>query len=548
MTELLCDILEIITIGENEYFLVYSSIEEKSYTIPCHQLLKYNVEVGQKHFFKKEQNLKSKQFFLNYLRSELFDNKNILNRHYEPGKVYDFNIIEFENRVNKNGENIIIINVEDIDKNIIQVPALKWQKKEIWKHKTLSCEVERINDHGIPRLINKDFRHPFYILNEEYEFEVIGEKLKETENGQYDIFLLKGVDDCIHEVNMLPGQKSSNVRLEKVTCKVMKITYRLNLHQVNIKDPFFVTFDKIENNKELEKKYFSNIFKIEDTANRDIAQVIEQFNSKSAFWVFTFTNKILFKQFRETVDRQDFKKAKEINDLIITFEEWIITKGIISSFPDEDVRNNTTLKAKKTLESAKIRDEILTILCKNQFDILSDDSIFQNNKNPLEKLYHIINLTKINLLQDNLFIFRLKEIIKSTNIESESELYYLDKLLKQISYNKNIFISDEEKEYFSLSTSNIGSDEFSEDEIKYLNWSYSEILIAQKLTLKEHVNILCGQLLKIFTKSYNDIKKKECLLFNAYKYFENYQSTELKLPFTFNDQLSINFDLLDKED
>ncbi len=546
MTELLCDILEITTIGENDYFLVYSSIEDKSYIIPTYQLLKYNVEVGQRHFFKKEQNIKSKQFFLNYVKPEVFENKNILNKHYKCGKVYDFNIIEFQNRVNKKGENILIINVEDIDKNIIQVSALKWQKKEIWKHKTLSCEVERIQDNGIPRLINKDFRHPFYFLNEEYEFEVIGEKIKETETGRYDIFQLKGADDCIHEVNMLPGQKLNNIKLEKITCKVMNITYRLSLYQVSIKDPFFVTFDKIENNKELEHKYFSNIFKINDIANKDSVQLIEQFNSKSAFWVFTFTNKILLKQFRETVDRQDFKQAKEINNLIITFEEWIITKGIITSFPDEEIRNNTTHKAKNALESAKILDEVLAKLCTNQFDILSDDSFFRNKKNLLEKLYHIINFTSINLLQDNLFIIRLKEIIRSANIESESELYYLDKLLKHISYNKNVFISDEEKEYFSLSTSNIGADKFSEDETKYLNWSYSEILIAQKLSMKEHVNILCGQLLKIFTKSYLDINKKECLLFNAYRYFENYQSTELQLPFTFNDQLLINFDLLER--
>lgn len=58
MTEFLCDILEIKTIGENEYFSVYSSIEEKNFTIPTYQLLKHNVEIGQRHFFKKEQNFR----------------------------------------------------------------------------------------------------------------------------------------------------------------------------------------------------------------------------------------------------------------------------------------------------------------------------------------------------------------------------------------------------------------------------------------------------------------------------------------------------------
>lgn len=545
MTELLCDILEITTIGENEYFLVYSSIEDKSYTIPSYQLLKYDVEVGQRHFFKKELNLKSKQFFLNYVKSELFENKNRLNKPYEGGKVYEFNIIEFENRINKKGENIIIINVEDIDKNIIQVSALKWQKGEIWKHKTLSCEVERIQNNGIPRLINKDFRHPFYILNEEYEFEVIGEKIKETEKERYDIFQLKGADDCIHEVNMLPGQKFNNVKLEKITCKVMNISYRLNLYQVNIKDPFFVTFDKIENNQELEHKYFTNIFKTYDRTNKDIVQLIEQYNSKSAFWVFTFTNKILSKQFRETVERQDFKQAKEINKLIISFEEWIISKGIITSFPDDEVRENTKLKAKSALESAKTFDKVLNKLISNPLDFLNDSQFFQDENNLLERFYHIIHLTNIEYIETDLFLKRLLNILNNLIKPTDSEIRYLDKLLKHIAYHKKAFISEEEKQNFSLSSNNNHSANFTFNEDKYLIWSYCEIQIAQKLSMFEQINILCGQLLKLFTKSTIVIDEKECLLFNAYRFFENYQNPILKIPFIYNKTILVNYDLLE---
>lgn len=544
MTELLCDIIETTTVGENEYFVVYSKLENKKYTIPVYQLSKYNVEIGQKHYFLKELNAITNKYFLNYDRPEILEKGITKNNHYEVGLQYDFEIISINLDFNKKGDIISIIKVEDLDKNQITVPGLKWQKKEIWKFTTLNCEVESISN-GIPKLLNKDFRHPLFEIGKEYEFEVIGEKIKETEIGQYDIFQLKGVDDCVHEVKMLPGQKINNVKIDKITCIVKNISYHLNLHQINIKDPFFVTFDKIVNNKELEHKYFLNIFNINDNANQDILYLIEQYNSKHAFWVFTFTDKILSKRFRETLERQDFNQAKEINKLIITFEEWIINKGIITSFPDELVRNNTILKAKRTLQSVKLYDEILYKLRENQFDILSDESIFQNKKNLIEKIYHIINFTSINLLQDDLFIIRLKEIINSANFESESELYYLDKLWKHISYHKKIFISDEEKEYFSLSTSNIGFDKFNLNEIKYLNWSYCEIIIAQKLKMNEHVNILCGQLLKIFTKLYSEIEKKEHLLFNAYMYFENYQSAELQIPFTFNGQLIINFDLLE---
>ena len=469
----------------------------------------------------------------------------LLNEHYECGKIYDFNIIEFENRVNHKGENILIINVEDIDKNIIQVLALKWQKREIWKNKTIKCEVERIQYNGIPRLINKDFKHPFYILNEEYEFEVLGQKIKETEKERYDIFQLKGADDCIHEVNMLPGQKFNNVKLEKITCKVMNITYRLSLFQVNIKDPFFVTFDKIEDNQGFEHKYFTNILKTNDRTNKDIVQLIEQYNSKSAFWVFTFTNKILSKQFRETVERQDFKQAKEINKLIITFEEWIISKGIITSFPDEGVRENTKLKAKAALEAAKTLDKVLNKLTSNPLDFLSDSIFFQDEKNLLERFYHITQFTKLELIEADLFLKRLLEILKNLNKPSDSDIHYLDKLLKYISFNKKAFISDEEKQNFSLSSNNNHSVNFTLNENKYLIWSFCEINIAQKLSMFEQINILCGQLLKLFTKSTLAIDKKECLLFNAYSFFENYQNPDLKIPLIFNKTILLNYDLLE---
>ena len=541
MTELLCDILEITTIGEKEYFLVYSSIEDKSYRIPTNQLLKYNVAVGQRYFFKKEQNLKSKEFFLKYLKSEFLEN------HYECGKIYDFNIIEFENRVNKKGENILYINVEDIDKNIIRVLALQWQKKEIWKYKTLSCKVELIQHNGIPRLVNKDFRHPIYILNGVYEFEVVGEKINETEKRHYDIFQLKGADDCIYEVNMLPGQKLNNVKLDKITCKVMDIGYRLNLYQVNIRDPFFVTFDTINNNKELEHKYFSNIFKIDDKSNIDIVKLIEQYNSESAFWVFTFTNKILTKLFRETVDRQDFKQAKEINELKITFEDWILSKGIITSFPDDEVRVNTKLKAKTALERAQKIDTVLNKLISNPIDFLNDNLFLQDEKNPLIFFYYIIHFTKIELIETGQFIKRLLDILNQLSQLSDSDIYYLDQLLKYISSGKMAFISEEEKQNFSLSSNNNHSVNFTLNEDKYLIWSFCEIQIAQKLSMSEQINILCGQLLKLFTKSTLAIDKKECLLFNAYRFFENYQNPDLKNPFVYDKTILVNYDLLESK-
>lgn len=545
MTELICDIVEITTKSENEYFVVYSIEEDKTYIIPTHQLLKHNIEVGERHIFQKVQHINSKQYFLNYVCPEKNENQFISHKYYNCNEIYEFKIIKFDKQINKKGETISIISVEDIDKNIITVLGLKWHNEEIWKFETLKCEVRRILKNGTPDLINKDFRHPFYQVGEEYEFKIVGEKIKETDSGQFNVFELTGEDGCIHEVKMFPSQKSAPNKLETVQCKIISITTHLRLVQTNVKDPFFVTFEKITNKKCLEKKYFSRLFNEVDKTNKDVLKLIEQYNTQRAFWVFTFTDKILLKLFRECIDRQNYKQAMEINELIIIFEEWIIKKGIIKSFPDVEIRERTKNKAKGQLESANIFDSVLQILNTNPIDFLKDNMFFSNKKDLLARFSYLIRSSNIELLDCNLFIFRLQELFEFTGANSESDLFYLKLLLNYISFNKKMFISEKEKEYFSLSSYKIGTIKFTENETKYLIWTYGEILIAKKLSMKEHVNILCGQLLKLFTKSTFEVDEKECILFNAYRYFENFQSSELQIPFHFDSYLSINFDVID---
>lgn len=545
MTDINCEILDVITRGDNKYFRVYSIDEDKTYTIPTEQLVKYNIRVGEKYLFQKKQNRNSQKYYLEYIYHESLEKQIITHRYYECNKIYEFKIDKFATQLNKKKEAIPIILVEDIDKNIIKVLALKWQKEEIWNFNTLMCEVEKFWDNGIPKLINKDFRHPFYTINEEYEFKIIGEKSKITDNGTINLFELQGEDNCIHEVSVFPGQKFNQYELEKVQCKVLNITTHLRLSQRNIKDPFYVTFDKIVNDKYLENYYFVNLLEEIKSTNKDAAQTLEQYNEKRAFWVITYANKVLPKLFRESIDRLDYKQAKEVIQLVIKFEEWIIAKGIITSLPDEDIRASTTLKAKRQLESARIEDTILSILITNPYNFLREELFFTEGKNLIARFYYLVNFSNIRIIDPTLFIYRLQQVLKHNDINLESELYYLSNLLNYIHSHKKAFISEKEKEYFSLSSPKIGETIFTENESKYLIWSYGEILLAQLLNRNDHLNILCGQLLKIFTKSTLEVDKKECLLFNAYKYFENYQSLELNIPFQFNNQLSINYDVLE---
>lgn len=548
MNELLCHIEEITQIGENEYFIVHSISEDKKYTIPTYQLIKHGISTGEKHYFKKEQNKNTKQFFLNFVSlDKTFQEPNI-SQHYRIGEEYDFDIIKIEETENRKGEKISIITVEDLEKNQLSVLGLKWQKNEIWKFNKLKCKVESIQPNGVPRLINRDFRHPIFEVGKEYEFEVLGSKTKISQNGTFDVFLLKGIDNCLHEVNMLPGQKLLESKLEKIHCKITNITTHLRLYQTHIKDPFYVTFEKIVSDNKLYKKYFSIYLDDHNINDKKIIQLKEQYESKEAFGVFTYANKVLTDLFKRSIESYDYKRAIEVNNLILTFEDWIINKGIITSFPNEEIKYNTRLKAQYALNSAKINDEVLNLLHSHPFTFLNNNEFFEQNELLVEKIYTLINLSNFELIETSDFYIRLQEIMSNKELLIETNKYKWIKLINIINSRKKVFLSEQEHETFSLSTNSYRTKEFKDSEHKYLIWSYFEMMIAEMFNLTEHYNITAGQMLKLFTKSVHEIEKKECVIFNAYSYFDKYQSTELKNPFIFNNRVELNLNLLNKID
>ena len=546
MNELLCYIEEITQIGENEYFLVHSISEDKKYTIQTYQLQKYGISVGEKYYFKKEQNRNTGQYFLNFVKPEKVNQDNVVNQNYKIGEEYEFVIIKIEDSENKKGEKISIIIVEDLDKNLHSILGLKWQKKEIWNADKLKCKVENIQPNGIPRLINRDFRHPIFKIGNEYEFQVLGSKTKETQNGTFNVFILKGIDNCIHEVNMLPGQKLLESKLEIICCKIINITTHLRLFQTHIKDPFYVTFEKIVPDNKLYKKYFSALIDGNDIYDKNVNQLKEQYESKEAFWVFTYANKVLTDLFKRSVESFDYKRAIEVNYLILTFEDWVINKGIITSFPNEEFKLNTRLKAQYALNSAKINAEVLNLLHLYPFTFLKENKFFIQNEFLVEKIYTLINLCNFELIEVSDFYFRLQEFLLNKNCQTEKEKYDWIKIINLINSRKKIFLSEQEHESFSLSTNSYRTKEFNDSEHKYLIWSYFEIIIAERCNELEHFNITIGQVLKLFTKCVNEIERKEFILFHAYKYFDNFQSNELQNPFIFSYKVELNFDLLGK--
>ena len=543
MNQLECKIVRKKFIGKNEYFEVNSIEGTKKYIIPVQQLNKFNIKIGETYCFEKKQNINSKKYFLEFVQDET-DETFTSNLNYLENEIYEFQIIKFDKELNRKSELIQVVYVKDIDGNEIKVACLKWQNESIWKFKNLFCLVKGFSHNGVPRLLVKDDRHPIYEINKEYSFEIIREKVKTTDLGTYNVYEIKGEDNCIHEVNILPIQKITNQDLQFVKCKVTNITTNLRLVQMGVKDPFYLTFEKIIPEKKLKLKYFDRYFEVDNLNDKYEIQLIEQYNSFSAFWVFTYANKILPKLLKESNEKLDYKTSKEINHLIINFEEWILNKGIIASFPNEEKKEYTTHRAKQQLESSKTIDYVLNILTTNPYYYLSKDEYFDDKKKSFSILYYLIIFSKIEIIDTNLLIDRLQILLLNFDISSKSNMFYLNGLLNYISRNKKTFISEEEKENFSLSSSKISDTNFTSNENKYIIWSYAEILISKELSKNEHSNILIGQLLKLFTKSTTEIILKENLLYNSYYYFENYQSKELSIPFLYEKSIQVVYDLL----
>jgi len=548
----------------NEKFDKYFLIQEHPfyklntrYEFPILRLEKKECETGEKitNFViednnKNEINIASHQWqennwvkstlcctVIGYKKNQLkLENSDYTNLPYIIGEYYDFKIIGFGTYLNRNKQTIPSIIVENYDGSQINVTALKWQKEGFWNFDTLKCQVLKYNYNGIPYLKNQDFRHPIYKIDEIHKFKIAGFKTKvdfNNLNKRYNIIEVKGEDGCIHETNALPGQNRTLKVGDTIECVIQSIYFNIRLNQTNISDPYFVSIGEIIDDKELISKYFEKTF--ENIDDVDSIELAEKYNSKSAFWVFTFCNKLLTRYFKDYTERFDYKSSSQISQLIIAFENWIINNGIISSFPEEKARKATLAKAKQQLEKYTIIRDVLTILENlNLTQYISKNQDISDEKNLVE-LYYIFLFSDINQIDETLFIPYIQKKLQSIELNNQNE-YSLIQLDKTIQFKKQKYYSNEyEKEFnLTLKINQIFENELSQN--KFYAWSFCQYLINEKLGNFEHANYLMGKLLRQYSLSSISISLKEKLLFNSY-YLQNNQSQIKEQPFTFVKEL-----------
>lgn len=431
---------------------------------------------------------------------------------YKIWESYYFEIRGFGSFKDKKGKEINSIIVQSKYKNEIQVRASQWHTGKLWKYKDIKCQVIGFDRDAIPKLRVTDNRHPFFNIGEIHCFEVIGFKDKLTKDySSIKIILLKGEHNGQHEVIALPNQENKLEKGDLIECSIENIDSKLRLKQVNIADPFFASFEKIINDLNLDSsygnKYFNPIINNE-SENEQQLLLVQQYDSESAFWIFTYCNQVLPSLFYDRIYRRNYVEAIEINNLLIAFEEWILKKGIIRALPDENSRKRTKLKVEEVLARRKI---IKDVLPKIDYQYHSEFYMEQENSFSFQKLYYFIAFTDLKLLDVNKML-DLLEFNQDLNFNKDEE-FFAKRIGEKINKRKKYFLQDNVLDYFIL---RLYDRQRKSDLNLYLLWTYFEFLIYSILNENQWCNLIAASLFRYHAFMPDSSFDKSIFLYNAY--------------------------------
>jgi len=524
MREINCEIKSKYLIDDKEYFELIETENGQTHIIPTYQLNHRDIEIGEKYPFIKKFNNNSQRYFLEIIN-----------------KPISLEIVGSSYFINNKGESKDAFIVKYKDKEI-KVACFVWQNSKNWKEKNLICTLERFSQTGEPILKNKDYRHPYFKWNKVYDFKITGTKKKTLPDKEINLYILEGEDNKKYEVFMLPGQLQNQLHIKSVKCRVTEITHIVKLKQVDFQDPFFLKINEIVKEKSLIKKYFDPIFNNQSELNEDEIQLIEQYEAGSAFWVFTYANKLLQSKFRDSINQFNYKDSIQIISLLICFETWIIKKGILTSIKDELLRARTQKKAQQQLDLANLKENTLQLIIDNEYTFL--EAFLKKDNITTSALFHLMQYANPSIINDKI-LFEIINTFLSKNLFIETE-HYTTKLLQLIYRQKKSFINENEIEAFNLTTRSLTKTEIKNNS-RYLNWSFFEYIIYRSLDNTENSNIIASQIIRGLSLSETSFETKQNLLFNAYYYLENVVVL-LNNPFEFEEGVIINTSKLHKQE
>ena len=596
MKEIECLIKSIVKTVDNEYYVVEEISTKEEYLVPINQLSTLiNINNDKTYFFSKEYNQALNKTFLNYidpnfkigtecifeieeiieiegckyfsLKSDFikkltvkafvwqYDFKEIkckitgfrrgipvlknidtTNDKWFIGDSKYFKIKGFGKKKFKSGEEFDVVIVYTENEQFVEVRANQWQKEFVWHFEDLHCEIIGIDSDCYPKLKIIDTRHPFFNVGSKYDFTITNFTTKITE---YDktILIINLIDEkgFYHEVMGMPNQDINLKIGDKIECEVKSIDYKLFLKQVEMRDPFYSSFENIVSYDKYYKKYFEVFLNDDDYYN---SQLKNQYSYKSAFWVMTFCNSIIPKLKYDLSQRNKFNELAVVIEMHNEIEKWILTKGILRSIANENERKIT-----KTKISQIIEDNNIELLVVNE--IINFNGIYNTDKiNPnivFKYIYFNLKHLKLILFDDITLIKYLSEI-KEDKINDKKEIHYIRKILSFSQRQKNSLISSITQDYFILSSDDILIK--NKNLSKFINWLYIEMILSDIINLEDEANILLSQFYRFTFYQENNAEIKKKLLLNAF-YVVSTATNSLKnsIKFTGN-KLIIDYESL----
>lgn len=479
----------------------------------------------------KHQNEKKRKVRCRILRYKMGEpilrNIDFQNDNFRINEKYKFNIVEFSHFFDRKGNKVyaLVINSELLNDSL-SVRSYDWHKEGIWQFKDIECEVIGFDTNSDPKLKIIDSRHPYYSIGNKSKFKV-EEIVKRTNfNTGRPYFVLAVCDefDFRYEVSALPNQERRVQVGDEIECEVKGIDTKVRLGQVNIEDPFFYRFEEIVDDVYFKKNYFSRFFDDNHIQDEYIEQFKTQYKSSQGFWVFTYCNHILPTDFRESISKKNYAKAHEINNLLILFENWILTHGILRAIHGEEERKMIKKRVNYVLNNCNAKSRVLSHIVETRYDeflTLQKDSV------SYQELFYFLSFSDIKLIDGRKFISIIKK--KSERCEDE---YFFEQIGDVIEIKKQFFLNQTNDNYFVLLNSNEKTKEHI-DQLKL--WTYCQHLLYNKANIKNKSYLALAKLIRYSLNPSQEKSMKVKIMSNAYNILvEKIGDKELNFDHNYN--------------
>ena len=428
----------------------------------------------------------------------------------------------------KRGEKIEALELFIDNTETQKVKIFEWQKLNHWKYDNLKCKVNGINSYGKPILMPFDDRHPYYKIGNVYNF-IYERSINKVDNKGSKFSVIKLLDEHLlsYSVKALPNQKIDFKEGDKIECKVEDICFKVKLKQV-YKDPFFYKYNEIESDKYSYDNFFLPYL------NRDeefSSRLRTQYQGESAFWVFTYCNKVIPYVKNDLIKNYNLLEIKRLVDNQLLFENWILKSGILKAFSSSDDRKLVKKKVEDVIYKCQIERNIIDKI--NDFSL---NEYIENEKTKISyiEIYYIIQYSTIQTLS-------VKDFLNFEKVEEE-DLYFIEKVIKSIERQKNDYYLQSFKQYFVPASKKDNSE--IQRFYKYLEWTYLQLKFNELIGDIRNKNLQTANIYRFYSQISTKSKERRKLLLNAFDVLTNINENNDYSAIDLNGKLEINIEKL----